>query len=345
MSEREIRHFKYGREYIPTGLAGSDTCRLVILTDDQIEVLSNLVNYAHDRRNWNDETIDSERYYMPSDDDWDDIEALVDDLEDKLMSDCDFVTLDDANDKMTIDGQLLVQAHADAIVPITAKGHSATQSADLQQWMSNLGVILSSVGKQGHLGVGNAAVAATALHVGRYFTDNGAIYTGIAAKPYKTVAGNLSFWGLDCAPVISAVTGTQTTVYGTSGRIRLTGAATITDAYAHYVRIDNESAGTITSAYGLYAGPHINSGGGIIENAYGLVVANQTAGSILNYAIYTGTGDVRLGGDTRVVGKFGCNNKNPISPQAVGADCTDLSTAVALVNQLRAALIAVGIAV
>jgi len=89
MSEREIRHFKYGREYIPTSLAGSDTCRLVILTDDQIEVLSNLVNYAHDRRNWNDETIDSERYYMPSDDDWDNLESLVDNLEYQLMSDLD----------------------------------------------------------------------------------------------------------------------------------------------------------------------------------------------------------------------------------------------------------------
>ena len=89
MSEREIRHFKYGREYIPTGLSGSDTCRLVVLTDDQIEVLSNLVNYAHDRRNWNDETIDSERYYMPSDDDWDNLESLVDNLEYQLMSDLD----------------------------------------------------------------------------------------------------------------------------------------------------------------------------------------------------------------------------------------------------------------
>jgi len=103
MSEtREIRSFVYGREYLPTGLAGSSTCRLLIVTDDQIEVLRNLVNYAHQRRSWNDETIDDTRYYMPSDDDWDDIEALVADLEDKLMSDCDFVTLDSVNDRVGI---------------------------------------------------------------------------------------------------------------------------------------------------------------------------------------------------------------------------------------------------
>jgi hypothetical protein len=99
---REIRSFAYGREYLPTGLAGSSTCRLLIVTDDQIEVLRNLVNYAHQRRSWNDETIDDARYYMPSDEDWDDIEALVSDLEDKLMSDCDYVTLDDANERVGI---------------------------------------------------------------------------------------------------------------------------------------------------------------------------------------------------------------------------------------------------
>ena len=99
---REIRAFVYGREYIPTTLAESSTCRLLVVTDDQIEVLRNLVNYAHQRKSWNDETIDSERYYMPSDADWDDIEALVDDLEDKLMSQCDFVTLDDVNNRIGI---------------------------------------------------------------------------------------------------------------------------------------------------------------------------------------------------------------------------------------------------
>jgi len=98
MSEREIAYRKYKRELIPTSLASSDTCRLLIVTDDQIEIMSNLLNYAHDRKSWNDETIDSERYYMPSDDDWDILQETVDDLEFKLMSQCDYVILDDANE-------------------------------------------------------------------------------------------------------------------------------------------------------------------------------------------------------------------------------------------------------
>jgi len=83
-------------------MAESETCRLLIVTDDQIEVLRSLVNYAHQRRSWNDETIDADRYYLPDDDAWDVLEALVSDLEDKLMSQCDFVTLDDTNDRLGI---------------------------------------------------------------------------------------------------------------------------------------------------------------------------------------------------------------------------------------------------
>jgi len=102
MSEREIAYFKYHRETIPTSMAGSDTCRLLVLTDDQIEILSNLLAYAHRRTSWNDETIDSLRYYMPSDDDWNGIEEVVDDLEFRLMSTCDYVTLDDANERLGV---------------------------------------------------------------------------------------------------------------------------------------------------------------------------------------------------------------------------------------------------
>lgn len=102
MSERELRTRKYGREYIPTSLAESSTCRLLVVTDDQIEVLRNLINYAHNRVCWVDEVYGADQYYMPSDDDWDILEATVDDLEDKLMSQCDFVTLDDVNNRLGI---------------------------------------------------------------------------------------------------------------------------------------------------------------------------------------------------------------------------------------------------
>jgi hypothetical protein len=105
-------------------MAGSETCRLLIVTDDQIEVLRNLVNYAHQRRSWNDETIDDERYYLPSDEDWDALEALVADLENKLMSQCDFVTLDDTNDRLGINNV----APAAAIDSLSDDGYSLLDS-------------------------------------------------------------------------------------------------------------------------------------------------------------------------------------------------------------------------
>jgi len=102
MSEREIAYRKYKREYIPTTMASDDTCYLLTLTGDQIEILSNILNYAHDRKTWNDGIVDSERYYMPSDEDFDVLQEIVDDLEFRLMSKCDYVTLDDANERLGI---------------------------------------------------------------------------------------------------------------------------------------------------------------------------------------------------------------------------------------------------
>ena len=48
---------------------------------------------------------------------------------------------------------------------------------------------------------------------------------------------------------------------------------------------------------------------------------------------------------TAVVGKFGCNSKTPQASVVVNAASVDLATAIALCNQLRAALIANGICV
>ena len=47
----------------------------------------------------------------------------------------------------------------------------------------------------------------------------------------------------------------------------------------------------------------------------------------------------------KVTEGFGCNGKNAQTEVTVNAACTDLSTAVALINQLRAALIANGICI
>jgi hypothetical protein len=45
------------------------------------------------------------------------------------------------------------------------------------------------------------------------------------------------------------------------------------------------------------------------------------------------------------MGALGTNGKTPQTSASVNAACTDLATAIALINQLRAALIANGICV
>lgn len=93
MTERRLVQSIHTREVIPTSLAGDDACYLVAVTGDQIEILSNLMNYAHRRINWCDEVIDAGRYYLPNDADWNDLQALVADLEYRLMDTCNMADL------------------------------------------------------------------------------------------------------------------------------------------------------------------------------------------------------------------------------------------------------------
>lgn len=77
------------------------TCKLVIVTDDELEILRRSLKAASKRGNWEAE-VSGDGYLTPSDEKWDEIEALIADLEEKLMSACDFVTLDDVNNRLGI---------------------------------------------------------------------------------------------------------------------------------------------------------------------------------------------------------------------------------------------------
>lgn len=82
-----------------------------------------------------------------------------------------------------------------------------------------------------------------------------------------------------------------------------------------------------------------------------------TAARTINGVAFDGTANITIEDITKsplagpgssqafTVGSFGCNGKTPQGSYAVNAACTDLATAVALINQLRTALIATGIAV
>jgi len=330
MSEREIAYRKYKREYIPTTMAEDDTCYLLTLTGDQIEILSNILNYAHDRKTWNDGVVDSERYYMPSGEDFDVLQEIVDDLEYRLMSKCDYVTMDDAANRVTVEGQIVAEADADATIPLVAKGNSATQSGNLQEWRTYADVVQSFMSKEGSLildpaGAFGYSGVTMALAVARAFNTSSSV-SGIASIIQQSGTG--STYGLS---LIARIRGSSNISLVTAGSF---GVAT-----------HPSSSGSIINGYGLYVDSPTLAGSGAIQNIYGIRVLAQAGGSVSTHALHTAAGKVHLGDDVDIVGKFGCNAATPRAAATVNAACTDLDTAIALVNQLRAALVANGICV
>jgi len=376
---REIRAFVYGREYIPTSLAESSTCRLLVVTDDQIEVLRNLVNYAHQRRSWNDETIDDARYYMPSDEDWDDIEALVSDLEYQLMAGLDPIDGDLIIGNVTPEWSKLAVSIPDAnLINVLAVAH-----ADLRpSWKTASSApgaavaVLASNAQGGLTLVGHTAIGAQATidpvyvlrldeetaAVSGYFVGlassiiahpesaSAAIVENIATSTYTEGSQNIGEVRALVNSVVHGSTGTLGIAYGLANSITtLTSAGTLALAYACWNRVSIAAGTTVTSARAIQASV-INAGtlpsafGLYVDSLqaqttnYGVYVAAQSAAAT-NYAIFTNAGKVRIGGE------FGCNAATPQGKATVNAASTDLPTAIALVNQLRAALIANGICV
>lgn len=85
---------------------------------------------------------------------------------------------------------------------------------------------------------------------------------------------------------------------------------------------------------------------GSIGGAFGSFqfVSGEPGGAITVPMIITGTGSA--GTDSvKINGKFSCNGVSPVARPTVNAACSDLATAIALINQLRTALINTGIVI
>lgn len=81
-------------------------------------------------------------------------------------------------------------------------------------------------------------------------------------------------------------TGTISNVYGVPTSISNTSSGNITTATGLYASVGNSGSGTVTNSISVQADAATNSGGGTITNAYGLYLANQTAGTT-NYNMYS----------------------------------------------------------
>lgn len=80
------------------------------------------------------------------------------------------------------------------------------------------------------------------------------------------------------------------------------GAGTVSSMYGYGGALRNNGTGTIGTATFLNIGDVANTGGGTVNYQYGIRIASQTKGSILNYAIYTGSGLNSFGDQLSIVG-------------------------------------------
>lgn len=110
------------------------------------------------------------------------------------------------------------------------------------------------------------------------------------------------------------------------------------------------ASGWTSGHYDLFGSQSFSVGTGTVSatSSPGKWVLNLTPdGSNTPAAVITADSDksLVLGGSLKVLTGFGCNGSTPQTAVTVNAAATDLATAIALVNQLRAALIANGVCV
>ncbi|WP_295901850.1 beta strand repeat-containing protein [uncultured Bdellovibrio sp.] len=93
--------------------------------------------------------------------------------------------------------------------------------------------------------------------------------------------------------------GVINSVTGVSGVIKHSGIGSLTNATGLQSSLSNVSTGTITNAYGLTILAPLNTGGGTVENFYGVYVDTPTAANT-NFAVYSKGGLNYFGGNVGI---------------------------------------------
>lgn len=194
--------------------------------------------------------------------------------------------------------------------------------------------------------IGSASIVrdiATANHAQASYGNQFAVYVGAAdgSDSYNRTGAQYGVQGFSW----HNGTGTCTSMHGGYFGVRTSKAGgTISNALSLYVNGGNAVAATIANYFGLRIGE--TNTGGIITTDYGIYIdsltgtnryairiADQSGGS-LNYAIYTGAGMVRIGGE------FGCNGATPRAAATLtgSAAATYDTTTRNLINAIATAL-------
>ena len=139
--------------------------------------------------------------------------------------------------------------------------------------------------------------------VGGALTFSGALTlsaAGTASAGLTVSAGNVGVGASKLANAGVYISGDtlsgSASQYGMLSQTTFSSAAT-TLGYTVYSQVITAAAAfTMTNGVGVYIDTPSKGAGSAITNVYGLKINDQSGGATLNYAIYTGAGEVRFGG-------------------------------------------------
>ena len=175
--------------------------------------------------------------------------------------------------------------------------------------------------------------------------DAGIGYDGTHFQFYSQLigTGHFVFNGGSVGIGGTPVAGTVLDMYGVSPVVQLT-PTTATQYATHQIvnggntlrmGIESSAGGALLASAAAYSG---------IINCYSARNLHFGTGNVIRMTI-AAAGAIDTTGTFTVATAFGCNGKTAQAAYTVNAACTDLPTVVALCNQVRAALIADGIAI
>lgn len=224
----------------------------------------------------------------------------------------------------TFAGTKIFTAFNNSGTPLTVK-QKASGSDTLQTWQDSSSVTTSETSRYGswHRTLNAGTSEGTPIS----FLNNGYIakfyetsVSDCASSPCKGLRVSIGYTGGTSSNSLSGITGSvdlgesgNLTDANTSSIVATmshTGSATVTAMHGARVLVSN-SAGNLSAGYGVKVEPALYGGAitslfdfygkavdvtsGTLANKYGIYLENQTAGSALNYAIYTNAGRVSFG--------------------------------------------------
>ncbi len=145
----------------------------------------------------------------------------------------------------------------------------------------------------------DSAAGAIATVSGTLSSTTNQFITGLKVTPTITVgsSANIGFFGATFAPTTATANldQAQSAIAGALFQPTYTGTGTINTIAGLSTFPTNSSTGTVASVLGFTTNNPINSGGGTIQRATGVLVVDQTVGTISNVNVLLGTSTVPVG--------------------------------------------------